>query len=113
MNAEGKSSLSPPSPVFPLRELLLVLATRPSIAIVIGDDTVAREWHYQGRIIRATSYQTLQNTWLSQAEIVTTTIEGIRRQSVSATQQYATQAEADARARELAQEFIDSQIRSR
>jgi hypothetical protein len=112
MDAEGKSGLSPSAACFSSAGAPFI-SHRLSIATVIGDDTVAREWHYQGRIIRATSYQTLQNTWFAQAEIVTTTIEGTRRQSVSGTQQYPTQAEADERAREVAQAFIDSQIRSR
>jgi hypothetical protein len=69
---------------------------------------VAKESEYRGRLIRATSYQNAQGRWIPRAEILRSDARGTLQRSVSSTQEYATQGEADARALMLAQKWIDA-----
>ena len=69
---------------------------------------MARESQYGGYTIRAKSNQNRQGSWVPQAEIITNDSSGTLKQSLSSTQEYATQAEADDRALILAQQWIDN-----
>jgi hypothetical protein len=86
---------------------------QPGVPMTIHSDlarhSVTKQSEYRGCMIQARSYQNRHGKWVPKADIVVGTSRGLQLQAVASTRECAVQAEADARAVLLAQEWIDKE----